>query len=574
MSINKTKAKAKAASRTRAKRTAIVLRDQHRKPRLTHVRLIDTKPLIPVGKTVTEVEELVGLKDVELPDEHSLTETRKFFREQPSEAEGYALRGAQFPLRYGLYIKKVMEEEFGLAKLPGTIGAGAVSFFVQQFGDKERFERVFGNIQRKEIYWHLKKQKFCSRVATEVTPEAQFFYEYVARTYRGGRNEAYVAGFSDPVRHQVQYDWDLSGAYSTGLLIFSEPDYANAYISRNPEDYKGRVLGFVYADFEFPPETRFPCIQVCDSTYGLYFPLKGTSYFTAPELELALEMGAKINIRLGVIIPWANDERVFDPFVKKVRSKRIEFPKNSLENQLYKLMLNAIYGKCGQSLRNTVGFDTRTLGSKPIPPSRITNPYFASYVTGFIRAVLSELLWKIPDSEVVYSATTDGLLTTAGRAQLDISGTMCQRFQELVKRIDPKGEMLELKHGTRQILCAKTRAQFTIRPHEALPPVLAKGGVRPPAEEVDQNEYMVKLYLERFPGRMIDNSHLISTRDQWLSESDMITLSKERRLNLEYDFKRKPVNPRMVDSTYGSHLTFDTVPWSSVEEGRLSSDIV
>ncbi len=79
---------------------------------------------------------------------------------------------------------------------------------------------------------------------------------------------------------------------------------------------------------------------------------------------------------------------------------------------------------------------------------------------------------------------------------------------------------------------------------------------------------MIDLYLDRQPNEMTDNSHLISTSEQWLTESDLVMLKKERRLNLEFDFKRKLVNPRMVGVDGKEHISFDSVPWRSAEEAQ------
>lgn len=135
--------------------------------------------------------------------------------------------------------------------------------------------------------------------------------------------------------------------------------------------------------------------------------------------------------------------------------------------------------------------------------------------------------------------------------------------------------MLELKHATKQLICAKTRAQFTVieHPDSDKDAVLARGGVRPPDDVDDENAYMVQLYMDRYAGQMIDNSHLISTRQQWHTESDLVMLHKQKKLNLEYDFKRKPINARMVESPVGEHLTFDTEPWKTVEEARIARGI-
>jgi hypothetical protein len=55
------------------------------------------------------------------------------------------------------------------------------------------------------------------------------------------------------------YDYDLAGAYTTGLLDILQPDYDNIFHSRNPEDYCGHVMGFALVSFQFPDSVRFPC---------------------------------------------------------------------------------------------------------------------------------------------------------------------------------------------------------------------------------------------------------------------------------------------------------------------------
>lgn len=437
-----------------------------------------------------------------------------------------------------------------------------------------KFNDVFGVHETKEVYWHPTKKKFCSRIINKISPEANHFYEETARCFKGGFNYAEICGFSEVGE---QFDWDLEAAYPHGLLAIREPSYGDVFLSTNPKDFCGGKLGFGYLDFEFIKDDSQPCIPVKDEQYGLIYPKKGSAYFTAPELELALSMGARLNIKFGYIIPWASDKRIFEKFVKKVRKMRNKHSKGSLENQLYKIFLVSLYGKLGQSLRGKKGFDTQSLGSKPIPPSKITNPYFASFVTGFIRAVLCELVWLTKKSGyIVYSATTDGMNTNAPK--LPTHGKLFQQFKECAEVIDRTPKTLSLKHGTHQLLIAKTRTQFTLREHTnpELDLVLAKGGVRPPIEcrtEQEQNEYLINLYLTRTPKTTIDNSHLISTREQWLNEMDMIELSKRRRLNYEYDFKRRPVNARMVESDFGNHLTFDTEAWNTIEEARIARSI-
>ncbi|WP_232055063.1 hypothetical protein [Vibrio taketomensis] len=84
---------------------------------------------------------------------------------------------------------------------------------------------------------------------------------------------------------------------------------------------------------------------------------------------------------------------------------------------------------------------------------------------------------------------------------------------------------------------------------------------------------MVELFLDRYPKQKIERSHLASARDMWLKEMDLVSIHTEQTLNLEWDFKRCPINPRIVKVRHPvsgevvEHLSFDTVPWNTVDEG-------
>ncbi|MDT3320786.1 hypothetical protein Q4Q52_13590 [Shewanella sp. SP1S2-4] len=128
--------------------------------------------------------------------------------------------------------------------------------------------------------------------------------------------------------------------------------------------------------------------------------------------------------------------------------------------------------------------------------------------------------------------------------------------------------MLVEKHRIAQVIAMKTRGQITAQAIEGHPALLAKAGIKPPCSFSEHNRYMIDLYLERRPNQLTDNTHLISTTEQWLNESDLVMLKKERRLNLEFDFKRKLINPRMTAVDGREHIAFDSSPWRSAEEAQ------
>lgn len=102
------------------------------------------------------------------------------------------------------------------------------------------------------------------------------------------------------------------------------------YTSSDPQDFIGHVMGFAYVEFAFPTGTRFPCLPVRSEQYGLRFPLTGLAFVTAPEIELALSMGATIDIKHGVIVPWVSESQpLFENFTRLIQRLRREYPKRA-----------------------------------------------------------------------------------------------------------------------------------------------------------------------------------------------------------------------------------------------------
>lgn len=368
------------------------------------------------------------------------------------------------------------------------------------------------------------------------------------------------------------YDYDLAGAYTTGLLDILTPDYGNIRLSKNPDDYCGHVMGFALVTFRFPESVPYPSLPVRTDQYGLFFPLSGESWATAPEIELALSLGAEMTIHNGIIVPWicatsphnSESTSVFLPFVQQVRENRNRHIKGSLGEKFWKEIGNSLYGKLAQGLRAKTAFDTARGVNRSLPPSSVTQPFFAAHVTGFIRAVVGELMNALPSDSTVVSVTTDGFLTNCSLNKINMSGPLSSRFQSLCDIVDPGSSMLTCKHEVSQLIAMKTRGQLTYKAIQGKPVVHARAGVKPPADipRSDYNDYMVDLYLNRLPGQTLSRSTLISTREMWFSESDLVSREQDIRLNLEFDFKRQPVQPAMNEG----HLLMFSRPWDNMEK--------
>lgn len=539
-------------------------------PRCSNVAFIDTLLITPGGMGLAECGELLGLPKLTIPAPYSITNMREYLLGDRAGFEAYALRDAEIAVRYALQVRNFCARELMIDRVPATIGAMAVSRFTKTLKENNMSPEVClgTHIKTREL-WLTEKQAFRTIKNPASVPSRELFETFPINCYHGGRNECFMMGVT-PSDHW--YDYDLAGAYTTGLLDILTPDYGNIRLSKNPDDYCGHVMGFALVTFRLPESVPYPSLPVRTDQYGLFFPLSGESWATAPEIELALSLGAEMTIHNGIIVPWICDTSphnsestsVFLPFVQQVRENRNRHIKGSLEEKFWKEIGNSLYGKLAQGLRAKTAFDTARGVNRSLPPSSVTQPFFAAHVTGFIRAVVGELMNALPSDSTVVSVTTDGFLTNCPLDKINMSGPLSSRFQSLCDIVDPGSSMLTCKHEVSQLIAMKTRGQLTYRAIQGKPVVHARAGVKPPADipRSDYNDYMVDLYLNRLPGQTLSRSTLISTREMWLSESDLVSREQDIRLNLEFDFKRQPVQPAMNEG----HLLMFSRPWDNMEE--------
>lgn len=539
-------------------------------PRCSNVAFIDTLLITPGGMGLAECGELLGLPKLTISAPYSITNMREYLLGDRAGFEAYALRDAEIAVRYALQVRNFCARELMIDRVPATIGAMAVSRFTKTLKENNMSPEVClgTHIKTREL-WLTEKQAFRTIKNPASVPSRELFETFPINCYHGGRNECFMMGVT-PSDHW--YDYDLAGAYTTGLLDILTPDYGNIRLSKNPDDYCGHVMGFALVTFRFPESVPYPSLPVRTDQYGLFFPLSGESWATAPEIELALSLGAEMTIHNGIIVPWICDTSphnsestsVFLPFVQQVRENRNRHIKGSLEEKFWKEIGNSLYGKLAQGLRAKTAFDTARGLNRSLPPSSVTQPFFAAHVTGFIRAVVGELMNALPSDSSVVSVTTDGFLTNCSLNKINMSGPLSSRFQSLCDIVDPGSSMLTCKHEVSQLIAMKTRGQLTYRAIQGKPVVHARAGVKPPADipRSDYNDYMVDLYLNRLPGQTLSRSTLISTREMWLSESDLVSREQDIRLNLEFDFKRQPVRPAMNEG----HLLMFSRPWDNMEE--------
>lgn len=532
----------------------------------------DVMLLVPNGRSLEDVGCMLGLPKLSIPAPYSIERMDEYLKADRNGFEAYALRDAEIAAKYLQWFQSFANSE-GLNRIPPTVGGMAVSLFRKGYINEFSKDQLDQSFNLKEVvrgFWPKEHENESLRPVTKrlKVPHAAYgdFEQLAINCYHGGYNICFEMG---PTEVGNFNDFDIRSCYTTALISVRPLDFEQLYFTKDLAHFEGDILGLAYVAFKFPDDCRYPCLPVRSDNFGLIYPLEGHSHCTAHEIALAKSMGAELTIKHGLIVPWKSDHRVFGTFMRQVREQRNSHEKGSLEERLWKELGNSLYGKTAQGLRAKTGFELNTGMSKKIAKSAITHPFFAAYITGVARALLHELILSIPSNRTVISATTDGFLTDAVQDEISLDGPIARLFSEWHSEIDPTAKsILELKHGAQQLVAMKTRGQLTAIAHSdpEIEPVTAKAGVRVPKGETNGNGYVLNLYLERQPGQTVDASHLISTRDQFTKESDLIMVEKVQRLSLEFDFKRDLVNPVMREVCGHQHIACSSVPFRTEAE--------
>jgi hypothetical protein len=133
--------------------------------------------------------------------------------------------------------------------------------------------------------------------------------------------------------------------------------------------------------------------------------------------------------------------------------------------------------------------------------------------------------------------------------------------------------VLEVKHRIKRPLGWRTRGQATLEPgvFDSKKPdahiLLAKSSINtPPSEETleSENKWVVDLFFKRTPSSRIWDTPKTGLRDIVEFNADLVEKERYRRLNMEYDWKRRPFASGI--SRKYKHILWNTLPWNSKTE--------
>jgi hypothetical protein len=247
---------------------------------------------------------------------------------------------------------------------------------------------------------------------------------------------------------------------------------------------------------------------------------------------------------------------------------------------MYKELGNYLYGKTYQGTKEKKAYNTRTDKYEEIGESPITNIFIAAYVTGLVRALLSELIAGVPDHYIVVSATTDSIITNCPLAEIPLSGPIARYLGAVRKRLAAldrsgrtKGALLDVKSHTAQLLSWRTRGIATLEEIPGEQIKMAKGGIKVEAPGLRaQNAWLVGKFLTSKPLEKFASTNPLPFTTAHRMAADHRFVTVEKTANFEYDHKRRIVEPEGVCvSIPGESATVEiigaaTEPWQTVAE--------
>ena len=577
-----------------------------------NVKIRDTIALAPAGaKSLAKLGEILDFKKLTLsddPDEelHFKKNMSQFMEANWAAFREYAIRDAEVCAQYTIKMMRLYFEKTGKFKLPITLTSIGVDL-IQKYWKSHAIDPnyIVGKEVLTEKRWSPKTGKYFTSRKTVPLKKLFWSEDFFTECYHGGRNEQFWFG---PAPKGVWYDYDLTSAYPSAMALIGEPDWSSIRNIQDTnelfsEELSPGDLAFANVDFEFPEDVRFPVLPVRTEN-GLLFPRRGNSTTHVSEIFLARTLGADIKLIEGRRVDSIRTRggRDIEPklpfagFARHCIMERAKYPKKTLNNLFWKELVNSTYGKTAQGLRERRIYDLRDAETKPLEPSKITNPVYAAFITAFCRGVLSEVMNALPEDVSIFSVTTDGFLTTATDQQMQEAATgflgrtyMASRYRLAVGDTDPdeiRTKIYEVKHVIRQPLGWRTRGQATLEPSqiedwegtEMVPKedekiVLAKGGIKLAAHlsKKEQNAEILRFFFERKPTDKMDVVLGAGIREMYEEGKDFVDKTMTKRLSMEFDWKRRPhtageVSVSVTGQRAYDHLAFSTQQWDNVDQ--------
>lgn len=564
----------------------------------------DTMGFAPAKKKrLKDLGDVIGVPKLEVPYPFSKDDMLTYMLNDTVGFSEYAINDSVIALLYS-------SELWGDNKeMPITVssasGKAAVPVIKEYFGldakDTEGFNQQYRGLKtvKKGLIPNPKNFGFLQNTALEpMDSDCELFQLFAKNSYKGGYNGSSRIGHFP----EQTYDFDLENAYPTCMSLIPDIDWSNCIASEVTDKKLTRMMIpdpsapiVEYVDFKFPDDVKYPCLPVTVNG-SMVFPRSNEGYSSiyasAPELYLALMLGADVTVRRLFI---ANPKFLSDgsvshslfavvkQFVNDRNLAKDWFGVKSLADLLLKEAVNSGYGKTAQDVIDKSSWSASKEMMVDIGGSPITSPYHATMTTAGVRCVLLSAMNQLEDMGYkVYSVTTDGFISNAPEdvlVSLDLYG-FTKKFQSARTALVGDPTMWAVKHQQNDLVNLTTRGNASLNvgdpDNDILAGVMAHNSYVT-GEEPDSYEdrlAFVTAVLDRNGKLKSVSPSFAKFKDIARRENriDFYVSEQERLLSMDFDLKRRPkrdtltsVYPVINGNTYEIG-TFDTEPYDTIAE--------
>ena len=543
----------------------------------------DAQLLAPAGSNLDALGKALGLRKLELPEGFSKDAMDRLLRERPDVFAVYAARDATIALAWAERVR----ETLNLDSIPITLGGCAATYIRDHIchargWTTEQFDLEWRGLETKRERVDVGGGKMRSQNKLEPRPSAVTVLPAATQAYFGGRNECFLVGIHDG----PWVDLDISSAYPSAMALIPDPDFTVPPRVLAAGELRASDLPtpisflFGHVEFEFPQATMFPCLPCKDSQgRGLIFPRCGTTWASAPELFLALRMGARVVLLQPAQVIAARDtfglQEAYQELVGFRKEAERLYGKKSPQDLTYKEVNNSGYGKLAQGLADKRNYSTRYDATRSVGPSVITSAPQAALTTSLVRALVSGSMEELHTlGHRVASVTTDGFLSTASADEVE--ALPCYGLAAYFRHARAAlggGAIWEVKHAAQKLIMMTTRGGFGVGAIDDQPLPHAGAGFKSPREIRQRDDYpelMAVKFLERNGRLEFAYNALPSPKEYVRADADGVSEPVLKSVSWEYDLKRRPVGARMekieIHGQAYEHVSYSTVPWESVQD--------
>ena len=561
--------------------------------------------------TLDKIGKSYKIPKVSLPEGY-ISKMDILLSENPKLFEEYAMTDSLITLLHGLFMND-FAFNLGNLRLPNTLGSLSVTYVKNKWGS----DNYKG--------YQLNAQYPLGDLQTSLVPRGVNALGLIGETlpmftgsYRGGRNECFSYGMDKSTRW---YDYDLTSCYSTIMSMCGDPQYEEQEEQLSPvltdlltnvktPDYnkaqfitKGKGLDFknaysaVKVQFNLPATIKYPPIPVqLDKNITIY-PLQGESLITGLEYKSAINILNMellniprserkkyfVNLIYGAYIPFKEGDGPFYNLINELQSNRRFHKKlsgkGSPMEKIYKDLGNMLYGKIVCGISNKRNYSSRLEQMTSLKGNFLANPIIGTWITGFVRALLSELLYKAQKiGGKITAVTTDGFVCDIPDLENKIikydqengiEDSFINNYRDTRILLSGDPEALEVKTNVRGLIQWTTRGQISVNHTDPSlnnygVPIAAMTGFQKYHFPHEENLQNIKETLGRGNKLLYLSKRLSGALDSYKNKTHVSMLSHLAKFRTVFDSKRMVIDSEnlrdtkpylnIAEATYGRAL--------------------